>query len=223
MVAAKVMTPRGTANLVFNQNEDAIVDLCIGRQPVPPTERSLMPVPPPGLRVSPFNVDRPDPEDSFLDYQLVLDVQPIDNTIALQPLPTEPVSYAPPTPDVTDQTGYQQPYSNGPCAIVQYRGSPLVYVTLWGRAVRAGYQIAPPQLVSLGGQTPTPSNDSTCGFRSWVAANLGIPIVCAEWLFRYLLPCLPNGAFTAPNNPIYGGPTVALSAIDYGLGFITQG
>jgi hypothetical protein len=220
MTQDKAQTARGTANLVFNASDDAIVDLCIGRQPVPLAERALRAAQPAGVRVDPWEQDIPDPEDSFLGYKLVLEVQQRPNTAYLQPLPTSPVAYTPPRTDSTSQAGYTVPYKGGPCAITQYRGNPAVFVTLWGRALRAGYVITPPQLLSVGGQTPVPMDDPDGGFfRSEIIADLGIPIVAAEWSFTYLLPCPPRQAFGPPPNPLYGS-VASLSAASTLSGFI---
>jgi len=203
---ARVSQPRGYAGLAFAANEDAIVDLCGGSVPVPQeTSRQLKPTKG-KINVKADSGERPDPANSYLDYQLGLQLQVLDNTVVLQPLPTATVGYAPPAAFSHSAVGgYLQPYTQAPNAITQYRGAPRIVVTLWGRAVRAGYDIPPPQLAKLWGQTPLPVNDETCGFRSWVSGNLLVPLVRAEWCFRYVLPAVPSQPLVAPPNPVYGG------------------
>jgi hypothetical protein len=207
MAKSQVSDPRGTAQMVFDADEDTIVDLCLSKAPEPPDEPAKRPQPREvKTRISPWKVNAPSAENSFLEYELSIDVQPLDNTLYLQPLPTTPVNYAPGKTNFSAAQGYQIPYRGGPCTIPQYRGNPAVIVTLWGSAVRAGYPIAPPQLVSVGGQKPVPlSNpDGAVPFSTQLIANLGVPIVAAVWLFRYLVPCLPSRPFIAPPNPLLG-------------------
>lgn len=224
MTNSNVMLPRGTAGMAFDSHEDAIVDICVD------TEKKLKPGPapkPPKLRVSASGEERsggviqPD-ASSFLDYQLYLEVQAIDNTVILEPLPTQAVNYSPVAKSLTGTTGYKQPYISAPAAIGQYRGAPKYILTLWGRCLRAAYDVTPPVLVSVAGQKPLPQNDATCYFRTWIAANYGVPIVGAEWRFRYLLLTPPTEPFTAPANPVLGG-TAQDKKEDRELGFIAQG
>src|SRR6185437_1124352 len=198
-----VMTPRGTANLAWDPKTDAIVDLCLAPTPAPFKS--------PGIKGAAGNIrilgdeeERPDADASFVDYQLAVDVQTIDGTVQLQTLPTTPINYRPPQTEFLDVNGYQQPYPSGPCSIVQRRTMPRYLVTFTGRALRVGYAITPPQLLLILGQKPQPANDATCGFRTWLAANLGWPVVGAMWRFRYILPCPPTANFGPPSNPIYG-------------------
>src|SRR5206468_1261682 len=106
------------------------------------------------------------------------------------------------------ESGYAIPYtSNAPHSIIQTRALPTVAIVLTGRALRAGYSITPPSIVSVGGIVPVPQGNPN-SVRQSVVCNLGVAVVAASWSIRYLLPQIPNGMIVAPFNPIDGGPAV---------------
>lgn len=184
MAKYKVSVPRGTANLVWNPAEDAIVDLCAGAT-VQPVELSGKP---------PSMVSRilaalggtkaPSPDNSWLKYESRIKVQQHDNTVVLRPLPVDPVLY---TPRNVPLEGYQPPYTDSPANIVQIRGGPVTTITLEGKAARGYYPIEPPQLLSLGGMPVYPCNGPRNGFSTETTASAGIPIVGAAWSLRYVV------------------------------------
>ena len=67
---------------------------------------------------------------------------------------------------------------------IQQRVKPRLYVTLSGKAVRAGYGIPQPQLVSVNGVTPTLVG--TPYFTQGIVDTTSVPIVRAEWRMTYL-------------------------------------
>jgi hypothetical protein len=90
---------------------------------------------------------------------------------------------------------------------VQQRTQPIVYVTLHGYAVRAGFQIPIPQLLTVGGLTATPCGraDRGEGFEQTAIGNVTVPLYVAKWKLRYVLtPGIPNGSFVVPSNPLLG-------------------
>jgi hypothetical protein len=85
---------------------------------------------------------------------------------------------------------------------VQIRNTPSFRVILYGSAVRAGWGIVPPSLVSVGGVPAILANQEGDGFsqvqlESW----LGVPLIGAKWRLRYLLPGVPTGPIPIPDGP----------------------
>lgn len=251
MVKSKVMVARGNAGLGFDLQADAIVSICKGGgsgklttangagntlTTKPPAPKSNIPAVIDQLtslfktlggskiRVNSAGDEIPDEEDSWVDYQLWIHVEPHDSTVGLVPLPTQPVPYRPQKTRANDTTGYTLPYGGTPDLITQYRAGPALYVTLSGTAVRAGHPITPPQLVSLGGVTPLPANREGNGYRTGLIRNTcGVPLNAAAWSFRYLIPRLPTAPFVAPPNPLSGEADESPSSNDGLSGFLTSG
>jgi hypothetical protein len=172
------------------------------------------------------------PESSWLDYRLAAIVEPVDNVAELTLLPSSPVvqtqasgsgSYA---VDAVGTAGYsvpyQQPPGNAPTKLVQVRAGPSVRVTLEGYAVRAGFEVTPPSLISVSGLTPVPFNEPGNYVHSEVVTSLLTPIVVSRWRLTWLVPGLPTRPFTTPTNPIYGGPAQP-GAGGSSPGFFTRG
>ena len=136
----------------------------------------------------------------------------------LKPLPTTPVNYAPSTIDLNGQSGYRSSYSGSNPSVIQYRNVPSYVITLRGAARRAGYDITPPQIVSIAGQTPAPAPGAGDFFHTAVVANVLTPVVEAFWSFSYILPDNLQQGIGAPDNPILGGPSTGPS-----LDFFAQG
>jgi hypothetical protein len=88
--------------------------------------------------------------------------------------------------------------------VFQNRAPATFHVMMSGNAVRAGYPILPPALLSVGNQSPVLINDEAAGhgYRQGLVANwLGVPIYAARWRFRYGLPGVPLGQIALPPNP----------------------
>lgn len=217
MAVGGISLPRGTAGLVWNPAEDVIVDLCQQARAKSVELTARAPRLPSVLLALFKPTPQPTPDDSWLHYTMRLEVKPIDNTVALTTLPTKAVAYSPVLSSLSDVQGYALPYpqqgGQQSSQIVQMRAAPRIVVTLAGAATRLGYDITPPQLVTVGGKTPMPFNDENCGFRTWIAASAGIPIVCAQWVFRYILTDPAPGDFGPPNNPVLGGTSGGGSAV----------
>ena len=91
-----------------------------------------------------------------------------------------------------------------PPTMVQQRSADQFWVIQTGRAVRAGWMINPPTLLSLGGIPCVPNNRLDDGFEQKVVGNIGFPIYSATWTFRYAIAS-PPGVVPTADNPIYGG------------------
>lgn len=205
--------------------DDAIVDVCDRLTPIPPSA-----VPAPDLIFSThllfvMNVTCPPPEESWIDYQCWLVVSTDDGLTEHSPLP-EGESSEPRPQDRGLSLGQAEAAANfgagkGATAgdmlargaesvargmdepvVLQQQTAPKIYVTLYGRAVRACWDIEPPRLVSVGGVEAIPRNrDGVEFFASRVVANCGLPIIGACWRLRWLLMDYPTGPMTPPATP----------------------
>jgi hypothetical protein len=227
---------RGHSKMEYRAEDDKLIDGCITfpiksgnpipsenvqRVPEPPFSNDNMqrvPNPPQekgGLlrnargrgAALPFGGDYT-PETSWLAYQNELIFESEDDVIECKLLPTRPVRQTRGTQRGFEESagGYVVPYADAPGGIIQIRGKPAVAVVLQGYALRAGYDIAPPELVTFGGQIPVLANRAGVEYwRTGVVANMLTPVVGAYWRMRWLLPLLPTNHLTSPTNPIYGG------------------
>jgi hypothetical protein len=91
-------------------------------------------------------------------------------------------------------------------SVVQVRNRPSWYAITEGIALRAGYEIQAPKLISVGGITVIPQNRSGMEHVTpWLAASwFGVPIYGLAWRQRYLIPGIPSGNLFTPGNPVYG-------------------
>jgi hypothetical protein len=81
----------------------------------------------------------------------------------------------------------------------------MLAVRLQGGAVRAGYPITPPAVISVGGQDVLPYNDGCPVFTQKVIAVWGsLPIFAAAGNLRDLVADLPDSEWPVPNNPYMG-------------------
>lgn len=96
------------------------------------------------------------------------------------------------------------PATKPPKVVTQQRVSPMVYIWLVGKALRAGYPIPKPELEDINGIKPIASNRIGAGegFRWGIYGNSIVPVYWATWRERYLLPEIPDGSFPVPKNPI---------------------
>lgn len=84
----------------------------------------------------------------------------------------------------------------------QQRTRPSLLVTMTGEALRAGYDIPVPELVSVNGTKPVLVGQPT--FRSGVVASCSVPIIGATWNMTYLFTDAggtPAGGFSVLPNP----------------------
>lgn len=209
MSQAGVTKPRGVTNAQFDAKADALINFC-NLEPVPDNPMILRPppfAPPPNTKVSPFSEERPDPDVSWLRWRCSLNVEFSDETVELKPMPLRAVQLDKSPTSVNATNGYTAPYVPQTCPrpIVQVRAAPSMYVTLEGYAVRAGYDISPPELVSVGGVPVVPMNRPGVEFfRTQVHANFYTPVVRAEWRLRYLVAGIPTVGLGAPASPELG-------------------
>jgi hypothetical protein len=222
--------PRGSAGMGFVNSDDVLVDLC-AQPSTPVNNNSLVPSIPPEV-MQELRTPTPAPNSSWLLYLIEIITQPRDNVSELKALPLGPAVYEATPTSPADRSGFRPPYRQGVLSNFQYRSSPRQVVILRGRALRAGYPITPPQLVAVGGQPAVPANGAAEYFRTGVVTNYGVPVVAAEWRFRYLLPDTPQLPVLPPSNPfLAAGATTSVlttadgldSGVDPGQSVLTAG
>lgn len=163
----------------------------------------------------------PPPDKSWLDYRITTITEGSSGTVESKPLPVTPIPVRPSGSTAAgwdaSQTGmpttppaYDKPFPPLPNAgnvSVQRRTSPTLYVRLVGQALRVGYPIQIPELVSVAGATPTMVSRVDCGegFAQSVVGNVLVPVYAASFNLRYVLNDVPQGPIGPPVNGLIGG------------------
>lgn len=175
------LNPRGNAGMTFNPRDDAILDLCIGARTVTMATESNVPG---GVRtlVGEDLADAcPKPADSWIVYDLWIEVESEDRTMIHKPLAATAYS----------EDGVGSGYSaqiDAPADIIQRRTSNSDVVYLCGRAARVCYDIVPPRLRSIGDREAELANRSDREFfRQWVVGKVTHTVLGATWRQRYIL------------------------------------
>ena len=86
----------------------------------------------------------------------------------------------------------------------QQRTSPIIYVFLIGKAVRVGFPIPVPSILSIGGQIPVLCNrpDMGEGFGQKIVGQNIAQVYAAEWRLRYaVVGQFPTSTVPVPPNP----------------------
>jgi hypothetical protein len=217
-----VLGPRGAAGLTFQTQDDAVVNFCQNQIPQTPTDPGqLAPGGGPSAGLDqPFSSSPqlpdiskdlgtdtpPPPEQSWLRYSCYLTYRTIDDVAPLKPLPQKPLTYAvPQKPAVIEAGGDSVDYQNAPTTKMQVRAAPNMLVTCHGWAVRAGYDIPAPVLLSVGGAAAAPYNSHDDYFTTAVVSNVGYPIILARWQKTFRLTDIPEGELVSQYNPMLGG------------------
>lgn len=193
----KSFDPRGSAQLAFSNNDDLIIDLCVS----PPNESKLSKSSRSITTVDRGNTGKlqssyPTPEFSWIFFQNAVFLELVDSTIEHKPLALQLMVQPNIGGDTFDQSGGFRPVTvpSLPTTVLQQRGAASFFVWMKGKAIRAGFQINPPTLVSIGGIPAVPANIAGCGFaQKQIGINPeGVPIYSGEWRFRYLIPRPPT-------------------------------
>ncbi|HJZ58881.1 MAG TPA: hypothetical protein VKE74_28315 [Gemmataceae bacterium] len=154
---------------------------------------------------------KPAPQESWLRYDNRVSVRPHDNVIPVVTLPKKPLTaqndlYGVSTASGTSPGGWDtaDPLPSDPRGLqlgsgkvqkdagtvsAYRRTRPVVYVTMEGAAVRAGYPVPRPDLLDVAGIRLVPANreGSEC-FEHQLIGNAGVPLYGARWRLRYLVP-----------------------------------
>jgi hypothetical protein len=227
--------PRGRAGLKFRVNDDKVVDLCGGDGPSPGTPDRPQQSPAggfigglrgslAGLGALPKGVfPRPTPRVSWLHFECFSHVSVDTGTVVGSTLPEEPLAELR-TPQTTwDVTkgvmplatfgqipraavaNAQSPSQRPTSTFIHKRTAPTVHVWLRGRAVRYGFGIPQPQLLTVDNceATLVGAGSAREGFWSGIVGEGEYPICGAGWNLHYVIPGMQLRG-TLPN-PILGG------------------
>lgn len=204
----KAFDRRGIAQLAFKNDQDAIIDLCIQ----PPDISVLKPkvVKPVGEleRAIKAIFGEPDTENSYVLYQNEVYLELMDSTIEHKPLLSQRLQNPPARPGGIGQFGDANGFRpiqipNLPQTIIQQRTAPSFFVIMSGRAIRVGFEIVPPQLLSVGGVPCVPANRAGDGFSQRITGFANGPTYTGQWRFRYLCPRAPK-QIGPPPHPFLG-------------------
>lgn len=143
-------------------------------------------------------------EVSFIDYRSNVMIQTIDSVVCQTPLAKKKIS----TPsgsegvqgDFSEANGVQlTDMDDQPKTLIQETSNGETYIVLTGKAMRVGYEVNPPKLVSVGGVKCIPANREQDGFAQEIIGNVGLPVYLAQWSIRYLLPHNPKRLDSPPS------------------------
>lgn len=180
------LNPRGNARMTFNPRDDAILDLCVGARSATMATVSNVPG---GVRTlvgEDLKDECPKQEDSWLVYDIWLEVESEDKTMIHKPLADEASTGG------GSGSGYSAEVK-APPDIIQRRTSNSDVVYICGRALRACYDIVPPRLQTIGNRDAELANRAGQEyFRTWVAGKYGHAVIGASWRQRYILKAERN-------------------------------
>jgi hypothetical protein len=207
MKLAGVGEPRGLARLTFVSADDSIWDLGVdeGKKPVTPGNerllnpaldqaiKDLFPLPPP-------------PEKSWIQYRNQIHVVPNDEVAVQTALPStlKTIGNFLLNPLAAGAAAGQAVANRGGKTVVQKRAQTGFYILMKGTAIRAGYPIPEPRLLTVAGIPAIPANNKEWGdgFLAATVGNWGVPLVKASWQMRYVLTDVPQKPIAQPPNPM---------------------
>lgn len=219
---------RGLAQLGFSNDDEIIIDLCLGQPPEPTVSTLTQGVPnQPILKQAQLVNPPPDPINSFFLYESTISLVTADGTIEQKPLAMGAIANLSGPDGVQgnfgNSIGYvpNQPQSLGviPPTIIQQRCNQSNQIVLSGRCLRYGLPPNAPQLVSIGGVPCTPMTMEGDGFAQETVGNVGFPVYMGQWQLRWVIPSAPSVLPSAPNPYLDGsttlnGNTIVLSSVD---------
>ncbi len=163
----------------------------------------------------------PTPDTSWLHYENIVRVVVDTGRLLVKTLPTSPITgpdmtsvwdaTVPQLPIPQDATIPESQIGDGSAqnnsqqsgsqnaqpgdTVFQQRTTPTMYVIMEGRALRYGYTIPEPQLVTVNGVNAVRVNDTkdpNSGFATGVVGSSIYPVVGARWRFKYAVPGLTS-------------------------------
>lgn len=199
---------RGYMQLGWKREWDAWLDLCSDKKaPIVPPDAAAEragPVKIEGAKIARFKP--PKPEESFMAYEAHLRFVGTASIARHKPLHYAPAGLATVHEhDVNSKTHLQQ--GSAPSDVLQSVGSPTCDVILTGSAVRAGYAVVPPKLISVGGVAAQLIHEDIRNAE--IGNGGGIPIFGGRWRCVYMLPATPTGNIPVPKNPLSAEETGA--------------
>lgn len=220
--------PRGEAGLVFNPGDDRIIDACGRAAPATlgsgggggggrPSVTQVSPAG--GFTLGVIDAIRaifpgPDPASSWVEYQCGVVIRTQTGRVVVNTLPNTPITTdhnlgnwdvnrgvtanvpsGSPFPPLAEQLRDRQ---SGATTTVHQRAAPTLYVTLQGHAVRVGHPVPVPELLTVGGRTPTLVGEPM--FASQIVGNALVPVYAARWQMTYVVTEPPTAPIATPPN-----------------------
>ncbi len=201
--------PRGIAGLTSKPSDDTIIDLCLQSTVANPTQNPTnnQPKNQPGQLPPPTK--KPPAPASWLWYECFLSVDEDDRIAVHKPLksPGAPVPpklpYDKLQPENTDKLQVGEGGTDDVPDIEQKVSGPTFTITLWGSAIRCGYPITTPSLVTVGGKKVT---QLRCRVTHGVATQVDdTPINTCSWIKTYHCTEQPTD-LKIPANPMLAIP-----------------
>ena len=186
---------RGWAGMLHLPGNDLIRDLC-----VPPINVAVNTLQNQGQTQRPqlpnIRNQRPQAANSWLEYRNAIQTERDRATTRQRILQTPDIEQG--TFNPSDTTGMFYPTKSGTDDIIQEGARSSYYVTIEGRAARAGYEIPRPRYDRIGTETATEVGGV---FQQAVTGNwFGVPIYQARWSLEYAMPNSP-GLVSLLQNP----------------------
>lgn len=225
---------RGYAGLKYDVKDDRLVNVCLtgGGSAVrslasrrPPTRNDPKnlkgtPPPPPGDdEVPEVKVAK---DESWVKYESRLVIKEKDDLAKLKTLPLDEVKHRPREIETNSTIAFRSDYvaPKEKPHVFQLRAQPDQEIMFEGKAVRAGYTIDCPRLITVGGAKAYRMNGDGDYFEQEIFANFLTPVVAAKWRQTYVLESTPTRGIGPPDHPVFG----ALAGVDDGLiGFTALG
>jgi hypothetical protein len=210
---------RGVSGAGFNQGAETIIDLCGPNNPALATSAVA-------VQLRPQLPDQPgpvvpviDPSASWLYYANRLELVMKGNVVRHRPLGARGGN-TDPGPDATGGSTTDLGSAQGNLASTiqnvipdtfQRPGSAAYKVRMIGRAMRVGFRIPVPQLVSVGGVPVELAYDVSS--EEVLGSAGGIPIFGSRWRREYLLATAPAGQIDSLSNPVTKTDSTAQNAV----------
>lgn len=157
----------------------------------------------------------PDPATSWVEYQCHTAIAPDTGRVVGKTLPASPIAtgrgqsgwnvmggVTAALPSGTAFPPLQQQFADqrsGGETFVHQRTKPTLYVTISGHAVRVGFPVPVPGLVSINGQAATLVGKPL--FTSGVVGNANVPVYGARWNMTYVATADRAAAAPVPTPP----------------------
>ena len=147
-----------------------------------------------------------EPDQSWFDWRCTVSRIGDHHTVRHKPL-AGTVTYQPPgvnpagavTPVIKDTSAPSFGVTNDTADIIQQTASPSFRLRLRGFAIRVGFRINPPKLISFGGVTPVLQHENVA--EATLGQPMDLPLYRLEWDLIYLLP-QPPAAVDVLANPL---------------------
>lgn len=216
-VAGDIWDVRGRAGLLHDKSEDALIFLCDTSQATNffKLPGQVIEQTPPAVVYDQLGFAAPTEEDSYGAFETYYRTYEQSKSLMHSPItgdlgheegvfnegmdPDVPRGEKadPEDPDPQDPTGYNIGYGQHTPAIVQKRGATQWEVVFTGRAVRYGYRVPRPTLISYRGAKATRIGDLVYDETIRPGMMENVKIYEARWMGRYLLDKQPG---TSPAN-----------------------